>query len=288
MIALIGCIVCSSFIFVLFKVFPKYNIDTFQAIVFNYFAATACALLFFGKELNQIPSNINVILIAAIACALLFISLFSLMGFSSQKNGLAITSVAVKMSMAVSLIAMIIAYKEPLSILKISGIACAFLGVLLVSIQKKEKSDSKSSVWMLVVLFFGSGLLDFLLNYTQKYELNDWHAGLFSGLGFFLAGLIGLCIIIVQIIKKKMKFAFKNVIAGFVLGIPNYFSIYLLMNAYQTSDWNDSTVLAILNVSIVLIASFIGLLLFQEKLSLKKGFGLMFSILAIMLLFLAT
>lgn len=60
------------------------------------------------------------------------------------------------------------------------------------------------------------------------------------------------------------------------------------MNAYQTSDWNDSTVLAILNVSIVLIASFIGLLLFQEKLSLKKGFGLVFSILAIMLLFLAT
>ena len=91
------------------------------------------------------------------------------MGFSAQKNGLAITSVAVKMSMAVSLIAMIIAYKEPLSLLKISGIACAFLGVLLVSIQKKEKSDSKSSVWMLVVLFFGSGLLDFLLNKNSNH-----------------------------------------------------------------------------------------------------------------------
>ena len=60
------------------------------------------------------------------------------------------------------------------------------------------------------------------------------------------------------------------------------------MNAYQTSDWTDSTVLAIMNVSIVLIASFIGLLIFQEKLSLKKGLGLIFSILAIMLLFLAS
>jgi multidrug transporter EmrE-like cation transporter len=43
-----------------------------------------------------------------------------------------------------------------------------------------------------------------------------------------------------------------------------------------------------MNVSIVLIASFIGLLIFQEKLSLKKGLGLIFSILAIMLLFLAS
>ena len=288
MIELVSCILCSSLIFVVFKLFPRYKIDTFQAIVFNYFTAASCGIIFFHSEFKGITADDVDILKYAFYCAILFISLFLIMGISSQRNGVASTSVAVKMSMSISMLAMIYYNHESLSILKISGLIAAILGVILVSLPSKSASSGKQAIWMLFVLFFGSGLLDFLLEIIQKKcKLSGWHPGLFSAMGFLMAGIMGIGIIGIQLLRKKMKIELKNIFAGIVLGVPNYFSIYLLLAAYQTTGWSDSTVLAIINVSVVLTASIIGLSLFSEKLNLKKTIGLCFSILAIIILYIS-
>lgn len=287
MIELISCIICSSLIFVLFKLFPKYKVDTFQAIVFNYFTAAICGTIFFHQEFRGLESYQLITLNYAISCAILFISLFLIMGISAQKNGVSSTSVAVKMSMAISMLAMISYNQESLTILKLSGLAAAILGVVLVSMPDKNEKKGQQTIWMLIILFFGSGLLDFLLNVAQKSKLNGLHPGLFSALGFLMAGVIGSLILVVQIVRKKKKLALKNLIAGVFLGVPNYFSIYLLLAAYQTTGWSDSTVLAIINVSVVILASIIGLMIFSERLNLKKTIGLCFSILAIIILYLS-
>ena len=49
MIPFIVAILCSSLIFVLFKLFPRFKIDTFQAIVFNYVTAFSAGILLFGS-----------------------------------------------------------------------------------------------------------------------------------------------------------------------------------------------------------------------------------------------
>ena len=122
----------SSLIFILFKVFPRFKIDTFQAIVFNYISAFLCGYILYGSDLKEEAwKNTNWIFYAVLA-ALLFISLFVLMGKSAQKNGMAITSVAVKMSMAVSVLGMVFIYNEQLPFLKIIAILLAFSGVILV------------------------------------------------------------------------------------------------------------------------------------------------------------
>jgi hypothetical protein len=95
---------------------------------------------------------------------------------------------------------------------------------------------------MLLLLFFGSGALDFTLNYVQNYELGAMSTALFSAIGLGLAGIIGLLILIVKFINGSSKFHFRNVIAGIFLGIPNYFSIYLLIISYSATGWEDSTV----------------------------------------------
>ena len=63
-----------------------------------------------------------------------------MMGVSSQKNGVALTSIAVKMSMAISMMFMIVLYRESLSILKITGIIFAFLGVFLVTFSNNQNA----------------------------------------------------------------------------------------------------------------------------------------------------
>ena len=95
MIPLLVSILCSSLIFIIFKLFPKFKIDTFQAIVFNYFTAFICGVLLFGKEWNAAALDSGNWHWYIVLCAILFISLFILMGISSQKNGVALTSIAV-------------------------------------------------------------------------------------------------------------------------------------------------------------------------------------------------
>jgi len=287
MIPLIISILCSSLIFITFKLFPKYKIDTFQAIVFNYFTAFICGVLLFGKEWNPAALNTGNWPWYIILCAVLFISLFILMGISSQKNGVALTSIAVKMSMAISMMFMIVLYRESLSILKITGILFAFSGVFLVTFSKTDDSSPKAALWMLLILFLGSGFLDFILNYVQKYELNILTPSLFSAFGFGIAGCIGFAILLYRIYSKKSVFSFRNIIAGIILGIPNYFSIYLLIVSYKSTGWNDSTVLAIMNVSIVMIAALVGFIAFKENVTTRKILGLFAAIAAIIILYFA-
>lgn len=286
MIPLLLSIVSSSVIFVLFKLFDRFKIDTFQAIVFNYFTAFAIGIGLYGHEWNDEALVNSDWMIYAAGAALLFIGLFLLMGISSQKNGVASTSIAVKMSMAVSLIIMIIAYKEDVSWMKVVSIGLAILGVYLVSSSKNEgkKQDGR---WMLIVLFIGSGALDFTLNFVQKEVLQELSASLFSAIGLGLAGLIGSLILIIRLLKGRARLQLKNVIAGIILGIPNYFSIYLLMVSYKSTGWTDSTVLAITNVGVVLISAMIGFIAFKESAGLRKIIGLIAAISAIVYLYFA-
>lgn len=289
MISLVLTILFSSFIFVIFKLFDRFKIDVFQAIVFNYFTAFLCGILLYGNEWNSSALIDITWFYYAIIAAILFISLFILMGLSSQNNGVAITSVAVKMSMAASIFGMIFLNNERVSALKILGILFAFVGVVLVSWQTKSAGENqKKSLWMLFVLFFGSGVLDLVLNYVQNNELKVLSPSLFSAFGFGMAGIIGFVVFIFQLQQKKAHFAFKNVLGGIILGIPNYFSIYLLIKSYKEVGWADSTVLAIINVSIVCIAALTGFLIFKEKLNLTKGLGIIASLFAILMLYIAS
>jgi drug/metabolite transporter (DMT)-like permease len=288
MIALAGTIISSTLIFVIFRLFEKYKVDTFQAIVFNYFTAFICGFLLYSNEFsNKIWIQLDWIPYTFLV-SLLFISLFFLMGQSSQKNGVAITSVAVKMSLAVSMVGMILIYNEALTLLKITGILLALAGVLLVSISKNTSSNSNSSWKMLLVLFIGSGILDLTLNYTQQHVLNELTPALFSSFGFGIAGIIGSFVIIYQMVFKSVQIKLKNIIAGIILGIPNYFSIFLLLKTYEFIDLTNSSILAIVNVSVVVFSAIFGFVIFRELFTTQKAIGLIASILAILSLYFAS
>jgi drug/metabolite transporter (DMT)-like permease len=287
MIALLFSILSSSSIFVIFRLFPRFGVNTFHAIVFNYFTAFTCGYLLFGNELNPGSFTGEWPVFAGIA-GVLFIALFILMGMSSQQNGVALTSIAGKMSMAVSLLLMLFLYHEHLTLLKSLGMLLAFTGVFLITWNgKSADSHNKGSLWMLLILCFGSGILDVVLNYVQKFLLDNLSSSLFSAFGFGIAGVIGLIIMLFQIMRKKSSFHFRNILAGIALGIPNYFSIYLLMDSYTSTGWQDTTVLAIINVSVVLISSLIGFMAFRESVNGNKIIGLFTAVLAILVLYFA-
>ena len=285
MIALIGTIACSTFIFVIFRIFERFNIGTFQAIVANYFTAFLCGILMHVNEFST-DSFVHLEWLPFVSLsAVLFITLFIMMAISAQKNGIAATSVAVKMSMAVSMLGMIFIYNEVISCTKLVGIFCALIGVFLIA-SSGEKSSKKNAAYMLIVLFIGSGLLDLNLNYAQNHVFNHISSSIFTAYGFAAAGTIGVVVHIIQRFRgKSQPIKAKNLIAGFLLGIPNYYSIYFLLESYQILTWQDSSIVAVVNVSVVLLSVIIGFIVFKEVISKRKLIGILAALIAIFLLY---
>jgi drug/metabolite transporter (DMT)-like permease len=273
----------STLIFILFRSFPGFKIDILQAVVANYFVAFTCGIMLFSNDLSTLKNQeIMQASPYAFMCGVLFISLFVIMGISSQKNGVATTSIAVKMSMALSVLFVLIAQFNVINFNNLIPLILALAGVFLVSYQGQTKEGS-GSLWMLGVLFLGSACLDLVLFFVQDSWLPNFHQGIFASLGFGMAGCLGLLYLIYLNFHKKLKFDLRSWLGGIVLGIPNYFSIYLLVKAYNTLGIEPQQVLSIANVGVVLASALVGFLLFKEPFSWKKGWGMVLCLLALSL-----
>lgn len=279
---LLFSILASTIILMVFKSFPKWNINTFQAVVSNYFTAFICGFLLFKSTVNG--ALILQTLPIAMACGTLFISLFVIMGLSAQNNGVSTTSVAVKMSMALSVILVMGLAREWTGISHIAALCLAILGVFFVS-RQTEASGVPRKTWMLLVLFFGSSALDVVLFTIHRFFMpKGMNDGFFSSLGFLMAGLLGLTFFILQWKRNKIEFDGKSWIAGIVLGIPNYFSIYLLMASYTSVDLPASKILAIANLGVVILSTALGKFVFKENFTIKRYLGFSFCLLSLLLL----
>lgn len=284
MIYLFLSIFFSTLILVIFRLFTRFEVNTFQAIVFNYIVAFIVGFGLYGNSWNTELIHQGSWLPFAFIIGVLFITLFLIMGKSAQENGIGITSVTVKMSLAIPVVAAIYIYAEAVYLAKILGVIAALVGVFLITYQKKsEKKAKNGNYWFLIILFLGSGALDTLLNYVEKKALGDLSPALFSAIGFGIAGCIGLLVLTVALILGKQKLKWKNIFAGILLGIPNYFSIYFLIMAIR-EPMDDSITYALNNVGIVMASFALGIIFFKESVTRLKLVGGIIAIAAILLL----
>ena len=75
----------------------------------------------------------------------------------------------------------------------------------------------------------------------------------------------------------------KNLIAGILLGVPNYFSIIFLIKSLQTRGFESSMLFTINNVGIVVLSTIFGVVLFKEHFSLKNKIGIALAIFGIIM-----
>lgn len=289
MIYLLLSILASTFIFVVFKLFKRFRINTLQAIVVNYFVACISGIIAFEGTItiSEIPNYdwfYHTIVLGA-----LFIIVFNLMAATTQKSGLSVVSVATKMSVVVPILFGLLYYKESLSFLKIMGIVLALLAVYLVSLKSEAglKIDRRS-LYLPILVFLGSGVIDTSLKYLEEAFVAENEVPIFSATIFASAGLIGFLMVVIMMIRGKFKLHLKNVLAGICLGVPNYFSIYFLVKALRTGLLDSSGIFTVNNVAIVMLSTLIGILLFTERLQKKNWVGIVFAILSILLIALGT
>jgi drug/metabolite transporter (DMT)-like permease len=291
MIYLIGSIVLSSYLTLSFKVLQKLHINAFQAIVFNYIACVCTGAVFNGSFPVSNQSMVLPWFKWALLMGVMFISIFNVIGVTTQKLGVAVASVANKLSMVIPFLFSIFLYSEKATLLKLIGIAVALLAVILTCYPaKKEENKNTNGNQLLfllpVVLFISSGLLDTLIVYVKNNFFNT-PADNFNNFlitAFTVAGAIGILTLLFQVITGKQKFSFKAVFAGVIIGIPNYFSIWFLGKVISQYAGNSSAVIPVNNMGIVLFSAVMAWLLFKERLKAVNWTGILLAVGAIALI----
>lgn len=285
MIFLLLSVIFSSSLFVIFKLFNRFEVNNFQAIVVNYFVAFLVGISMSSSEF-QLSTVVNYRwFLGAVILGFLFITIFNVMALTAQKGGLSVASVAAKMSVIIPVIFGLYFYNESLSIYKLIGILLALVAVYLTAYKKGIVAFNSYLIVLVVVLFIGSGILDTLVKYVETTHVSVSELEIYTASIFLIAGFIGIFILFFRFITKKDQLNFKSILGGIVLGVPNYFSIFYLLKALQNPTLESSTVFTINNVLIVCATTFIGVVAFKEHLSKRNKVGVILSIVAILMFY---
>lgn len=276
-------VLCSSLIFVIFKLFDVYKIQTLYAIITNYVVACVVGMLLYEGDINFNEIANKSWFLGTLALGIFFILVFNLMAKASQVAGVSVASVATKMSLVMPVIFGVIFYKESLSVFQIIGILLALAAVYFASMKEKSIALSKKALLLPLLVFLGSGIIDISMKYFQENHLDPKEVAIFSAMIFGFAALTGLVFIGIKAVKKPLKINFRNIIGGIVLGVPNYFSIFFLIRALQNEGFDSAAIFTLNNVAIVMLSTLLGILIFKEKLSLKNWGGIALAIVSISL-----
>lgn len=284
MIFLLASIVSSTAIYVIFRWAKNYSCRLKPLITINYLTAT---LLGFGFLLqfnlrpflqfsNWMPFGISL--------GVLYIIMFFLIGMSSQKAGITITTLANKLSLVFPVFFSLFWFNEPTTVWKFTGLASAILAVLLTLYRKNLKNSNLKWVVLPLFIFVGSGFIDSLVKLIQATQITDSQTALFSTFVFFVAFICG---IIVSFQRKNIttgSFHFPTIYLGILLGMANFGSLYFMLNALNKSHLDSSLVFALNNMLIVAFSATIGFFVFREKLNRINLLGLILAFISLYIL----
>lgn len=293
MLYLIITILLNVYIQIIFKVFDRREVDTLQAIVFNYWICVATGCIFAGQLPFQGGALQQPWMPWAIGMGLAFISLFNLIGYCTKKDGITTTTIANKLSMVIPVAAAIVLYNDPMPAMKWAGIALAVPAVYLSARVPGQESVNRN-LWIALLLFVGSGLLDTVVNYVSHTFFSTGNAAaderaqsVYLIHSFLTAAVAGTALVVYLLARGGRKFALKNLVAGVALGVPNYFSIYFLIRLLQTGFLPGSAAIPANNIGIVLLAALGAILFFREKAGPARIMGMALGLAAILLILIA-
>ncbi|MBW8333107.1 MAG: EamA family transporter [Prolixibacteraceae bacterium] len=283
MIYLLLSILSSSIIFITFKLSERFKTNLIKLITVNYLVATILGFAF-----NQHTVSFGILTSKWFPFALVigfsFILMFFLIGYSTRKSGVAVTTIASKMSMVFPVLFSMLYFSEKSSVLKISGLVLAAVAVFLSSYRPINKNKGFLLFLLPILIFIGSGITDSIVKYAQSNYIPNNISLLFSAVVFSTALVLGLIYNLAKHKSISAGFSLAEIIGGTILGTANFGSLYFFILALNNSKLDSSIVFGLNNICIVLLSVVIGSVIFKEKLTKVNFAGIILALIAILVL----
>lgn len=285
MIYLLLCILSSTAILIIFKLLGKASTKTFPVIVINYLVASVL-----GYGLNDFNADVATVYSTpwfplAVIIGVFFVVGFYLIAKSSQKAGIAVTSVASKMSVIIPIVFSIVYdSNDKLTFIKTAGVICALIAVVLTVYRKRGLDVNVKYIYLPIILFLSMGIIDSIVRYSQYKYINDSILPFFTATLFSIAAIAGILFSVIRRYPAAWFLNGKTLIFGTLLGLANFGSIYFIIKALNQQVFAGSIVYGINNIGIVGLSVVLAQLLFNEKLNRINWIGIGLAIAAIVIL----
>lgn len=284
MIYLLLSILSSSVIFITFKVTERFKTNLIKLITVNYLVAAILGFSFNRHPFSILSALTSDWLPYAVLIGFSFILMFFLIGYSTRLSGVAVTTIAGKLSMVIPILFSILYFSEKTTVLKISGLVLATIAVLLTSYRPVDKAKNLKLILLPLAIFLGSGITDSIVKYAQSYHVPNSMSLLFPAVVFLTALIIGLIFILIKPKSISKNISIAELIGGSILGIANFGSLYFFILALNNSKLDSSIVFGLNNICIVLFSILIGFVVFKEKFSRVNFAGVLMAVIAILIL----
>lgn len=285
MINILITVVLFNLLIVIFKLFNKFNVDNLQALIVNYLTAGILGVVNSSKSISIEGVLNSDWLFHALVVGCLFIIVFNFYATGTQKVGIAVTTVANKMSLVIPVAFALIFYPDAnITLYTLIAFVLAMVGIYLSSTKNGKLSFDKRYLWLIVLVFVGQGVADTVFNHAQQTSIGVGESPTFFAVLFMMAALSGGVILFIRSYREKLRFSLKNVLWGVLLGVPNYGTLIYFFRALDTSGLHPSVVFPIVSMGVVILSAIIGIILYKEMLSRANWIGVACSVLAIALI----
>jgi drug/metabolite transporter (DMT)-like permease len=261
-------------------------VDTRIAILLNY---PVCFLTAYFHQPSAIPfhwpSNLDTFLLMAMGVG--FVITFLLSGFSTQKNGMAPTSLANNISLVIPVLINLFILKTggEINWSIALGLVFSFAAIYFCSPQLTSADGVKPVVWLLLAVFIAYGLTNTLFSYLNS-SLTYFVGGTLPFIMMILIGsmLSSAIVLIWKSVNGTLAWNRNSVLAAIPLGLPNFFSFYFLLKALDAYQNNAAVVLTMYNLSVILLSALTAYVFFKERLTNRQWIGLAIGCVGIALL----
>lgn len=277
MIFLALSILSSIGIFLVFRMFKSYELNTRHGILVNYLVAGLTGLIAFMPGTLWFDKDW---FLPSFLLGAFFYVIFRVMARVTQVNGLSLASIATKMSVVIPVAVGLLVLDESWSWLKGLGIMAGLVAIVL---SAGGRGKINALVWPLV-LFMGSGIIDASLKLFQHYLVSAPDYPVFIST-IFIAAFVTAAIH--HLFTKDQRISKGAVFGGTVLGIVNFAALFFIIKTLALPDWESSVVFPINNFGIIAGSTAIAVLAMRERLSLTGWIGFFLATASIVVLYLS-
>ncbi|MCF0040211.1 EamA family transporter [Dyadobacter fanqingshengii] len=286
-------------LYLIMRAFPRYKVDSFHAVVFNYYACVLTGLLLTPDlHLFQNVTWHSEGTLITLALGGMFVVTFMLIGLTAQKVSVTATSLAGNMSLVIPVLFGLFVFKnnnKEFTVINYAGLVIALVALALGAIQSTKKETSAGAVTnarspanLLLILplltFLAAGTNNTLINYLSVKYYAPGETTLFMIIACSGAILIGSGILLVRILTRGEKLHWRSVAGGLILGVPNFLSLYFLLLALASFGNSAAFVFPIYNILTMLVSACAAWLIYHERLNHLNKFGLLLAVIAIIMI----
>lgn len=301
MVFLLLAIVCGSLFSIVFKLCQKHGVEGLQVIFFNYFIAFVFTLLpviaravfdpgVTASDLVPGPSS----WLLALVQGALFTTGFVIMDRSTQRSGVALTTVCARASLVLPVLLSWMLLSQPapswIPVLLTVAAMALIIGPTEARAPKRQVAGREparyAAMFALLGVFFVMGFSDFFLKVVQHSvekgsapEVMENRLNALTCIIFLMAALSSLIVCFVSGSFRRHKVTWATVGWGALLGFANIGCTSCMLRALGAMP--TGVFYPLYNIGIVLVATLAGLLFFGERLKWVQVAGLALAVAAI-------